>query len=574
MENLNLKELQKINTSKVTYTLYSALGRREERNHHIKAIIVAYIIAKMQSTTAYDTLQDFLDNSDIPDSIKEIISRHQENCWGIVKANLSEFTFDELMAFILFDNTLEDYMQLSPHVSTPASVLKLVDRILDVKDTDEIVELCSGKGNFAVELTARGSKANYTGVELNYNQNDIATIRTSLIKENCSLILSDALEYKSEKKADKGFANYPFSILLCNEQKETFEREAGISNDTIRRASSDWMFNIALMQQLKADGKAVVVMKNGSTWNNTDRKMRQYFVEQGYIEAVISLPAKLFRDTVIQTALYVLSRNNQSVKLVDAKNLFVGERRRNILSDENVEVILKLIEKEGDASIRVTIEELANNEFILNASRYLETVPPIKNGVEFGTVIKNITRGSQLKASDFDEYKSTTPTNYKYLLLSNINDGVISIDNDNQYLTEIPEKLEKYCIKNNDIVLSKIGMPAFKSAVAEIEEGVKVVAGGNLFVIEVDEEKANPFYIQAFFASDLGAVVFKNIYTGAEIPTITIEKLKRMIVPLPPVEEQNIIANRYAASMDELIVLRRKVEKTKNRMKHIFDEGE
>ena len=83
----------------------------------------------------------------------------------------------------------------------------------------------------------------------------------------------------------------------------------------------------------------------------------------------------------------------------------------------------------------------------------------------------------------------------------------------------------------------------------------------NLFVIELDETKINPYYLQAFLSNDLGVAIFKNIYTGGAIPTITLDKLKKMIILFPPLEEQMDIANKYAATIDELVMLNRKSKK-------------
>lgn len=83
-------------------------------------------------------------------------------------------------------------------------------------------------------------------------------------------------------------------------------------------------------------------------------------------------------------------------------------------------------------------------------------------------------------------------------------------------------------------------------------------------------EPINPFYLQALLSSYIG----EKIYTGGAIPTITLEKLKKMIIPLPPLEEQMDIANAYAATTDELVMLNRKTERVKNRLKNIFDKGE
>lgn len=574
METVNLLELKKVDSSKVAYTLFDEFRGLVDENHiYLKSIVCAFVINKMQTTMQYSNLEEFIEKANLTNEQREIISQNAIDCWDIIVSNLSKFTSFELLAFILFYNPSTGIK--GPSMSTPDDLLDLTLSTLNIEDTDEVLELCSGKGNFIIEATAKGCLSKYTGVELNLTEITIAKLRTSVIRENYEYILHDALEFRLGRKVNKIFANYPFMMRspAIIEYKKQLEKSIDLPKDIIRRASSDWLFNLAIMEQLDVNGKAVVIMTNGSTWNNNDEKIRQYFVENGYIESVVSLAPRLFEETAIPVSLVVLSHNNEKVRLVDAKNMFKSERRKNVLTERNIKDILNMLDNDTDLSTTKTIKELSENEFILNASRYFEVLPTVENGVEFEALIKKITRGSQLKASDFDEYKSSTPTNYQYLILSNINDGVITLNNGEQYLKEIPENLEKYCIKNNSIVLSKIGMPTFKSAVAQFDEDTKVVANGNLFIIELDENKVNPFYIQAFLASDLGEATLKSIYTGGAIPTITLEKLKRMMIPVPSLQEQEVIAQKYAAAVDELIILNRKVEKTKDRMKHIFEEG-
>lgn len=69
-------------------------------------------------------------------------------------------------------------------------------------------------------------------------------------------------------------------------------------------------------------------------------------------------------------------------------------------------------------------------------------------------MIVNITRGAQIKASELDELVSYEPTDFQYLMLANIQDGIIS--DDLPYLKELDKKQEKYCIKNNSLVISKM----------------------------------------------------------------------------------------------------------------------
>lgn len=145
---------------------------------------------------------------------------------------------------------------------------------------------------------------------------------------------------------------------------------------------------------MKSDGRAVAIMTNGTTWNSTDRKIREYFVENGLIEATVLLPAKLFPETSIVTTLIIFSHGNNNIKMIDAGENFTKEGRRNILSDTDISDIMDLLKKGGNNSITININEIAENDYIINASRYLEKAPEIKDGVELASIVKSITRGA------------------------------------------------------------------------------------------------------------------------------------------------------------------------------------
>ena len=196
----------------------------------------------------------------------------------------------------------------------------------------------------------------------------------------------------------------------------------------------------------------------------------------------------------------------------------------------------------------------------------------VMNGVPFESITASIMRGVQIKSQELDSLKSETATDKQYLALSNIQDGIISLEG--QYLSDNTENLEKYCIPNRAIVFSKIGVPSFKSAVVEIHGEQKIYATGNLYIIEIDETKANPYYIQAFLASEVGTASLKKIHSGSVAPTISVSELKKMMVPLPSLEEQNRITEKYLVAMDQVILLLRKLEKALHNMKHIYGEEE
>ena len=189
----------------------------------------------------------------------------------------------------------------------------------------------------------------------------------------------------------------------------------------------------------------------------------------------------------------------------------------------------------------------------------------------FETIIRKITRGAQIQASQLDSLVSDEVTDYPYLMLANIQNGMI--DEDLPFLSEIEPKMEKYCIKNNSLIISKNGAP-FKVAIANVAPGKKLLANGNLYVIELDEDKVDPYYIKAFFESDKGAAALRSIVVGAVIPNIGVEQLKKLNVPLVSLEELREISLKYQALTDEVKILKRKVDKAINSLKHIFDESE
>ena len=145
---------------------------------------------------------------------------------------------------------------------------------------------------------------------------------------------------------------------------------------------------------------------------------------------------------------------------------------------------------------------MREHDYNLMASHYLEK-PEVENGVGFGSVIKSITRGAQVKPEILESYKAVMPTNFRYITLSNISNGSIDIEDGQQFITELPKALEKFVIPDKAIVLSKMASPTFRSTVIKTEDKLSMIATGNLYIIEIDESKADPFYIQAFYRSYL-----------------------------------------------------------------------
>lgn len=481
------------------------------------------------------------------------------------------YTADDLVLFSINASGINAFSECP---ATPKSIIKLANSILDIQPKESVADICCGSGSFIIDAWKKQDKAIYFGCDKVYPYVNCTRIRTGLLDGEFLFFPDDAFKLVEDnsKKFDKIFSNYPFiriSDLGCGEGylKRFRERIPSISKAT----TSDWIYNSLLCDLLKENGKAVAIMTNGSTWNRTDKAVRQYFIENGFVEAVISLPAKLFASTSIPTSMIILSKGNDSVKLVDATNIFESGRRGNELSDENIETIIAALKEDGEHYISISKDTLRDNEYNLNFARYVQQKMSFENLATFDSVIKNITRGAGIKADELDKITTNEVTNKNYLMLGNIHDGII--DEELPYLSVIEKNLEKYCLKRNNLILSKNGYP-FKIAVATPKEGQQILANGNLYIIEINEEKANPYYLKAFFESEQGIAALKSIVVGSTIPNIGVESLKALKIPLPSLEEQNKIAEKYQATQDEIKVLKLRLAKAVDRLYHIFDEGE
>lgn len=568
MDITYLKSLEKLDTSDISEAIDRELRIMSGDNKSRYSTILAYILyrASKDNIKDFDSIELFESSCGVDSSIKMELDYYCHDIWPVLdRLKIYGFDEDNLLAYLLFNNDLEDSLR---EASTPRGILKLAVKILDVQENESVLELCSGKGNFFVELALLRENIKYTGIELSMANNFIANIRASVLERDISSVLSDAMTYKAENKADKLFANYPFLINVPD--MENIVKDMEMLPDNIKRASSDWIFNLKLVEQMKSGGKAVAVMTNGTTWNSTDKKIREYFVKSGFIEATILLPPKLFPGISVATTLVIFSHGNTNIKMIDAGENFTKEGRRNVLSDNDISDILDLLQKDGKNSITISIKEIAENDYIINARRYLEKAPEIKDGVAIANIVKSITRGAQLRASDLDENKSAEPTNYRYIMLSNINDGDIYFT-DNQYLKDIQPNLKKFYARNNSIILTKTGSPDFKSAVVQVAEGIEILATGNMFILEIDETKADPYYVQALFDSELGRALFKSIYVGSAIPTISLEKLKKLEIPLPSLEEQNIIGEKYKEELGRIADLKEKLLTSREKLKRIYN---
>lgn len=492
--------------------------------------------------------------------------------------------------------------------SLPENIMKLLSKLLNIKNSEKVADLHCGTGNLLSYLThnTKANSVSYTGIDINNEAIVLAKVTSDIVNNKIEFQQKNVFDLclnKNKPVFDKIISIPPIGMPV-RMLKYTSEYVKHILNDSgssLKITSADWIYNSIICDLLSKDGMGIGLMASGGTWNSSDKDLRKYFIERGLIKCIISLPSKIFDRTNIATSLVVFSHGNEKVTFVDLTNLYMAKTRdeyslyeidemgqnrfekerekeesgkdspifKRYIPDNIIDEIPNILKKNSGISRIVSIQEITENDYNLNPMYYMDNQITFENAVPFGKVIKNITRGISCKSSDIEKIASPVETPYKYLTVSNLSNGII--DADLLSLTSIEEKYKKYCLKSNNLIISKSGLP-YKVAVSEITEN-EVLVNGNLYIITIDESQANPFYIKAFLDSKKGQYLLKRSSVGSVIPNISVEAIKNLQIPLPDMPEQNRIANLFLAAKDEYLINKIKMEKSIDKLFNVFDDN-
>lgn len=532
----------------------------------------AYVAFLMKGAEGKAPIDALLNEGRVNPSVRDYLLSSWDGRWDEpVQMLARQENADVLRDFVLhYDFSSFGGKQTGEH-GTPNCIIDLALAILDIHFGDRVADLGCGYGNFLVETASQHESTELYGIDVDPDSVCLAQIRMDLLGNNARIQQDDMLSCEVAGPFDKIFSNYPFGMRLAHMGRTGKYYDAYRTGETGfgRPSSADWIFNKAVYDSLAPDGRAVAIMTNGAAFNGGDMQARKYFLDNGMIQAVVALPGNLFRNTMISTTLIVLGHNDGPVRFVDASDLAIPGRRWDTMGDDEIDEVVRRLSEDGDFSRLVDRDELAATEYSLFPSRYLGREIELVNPASLGDLAVAIERGAGLTAKDLDGITVDEDTGISYLRLSDITDG--RIGSDLPHISVLDRKLEKQCLKTGDLVISKNGAP-FKIAVAEVPDGQTILANGNLYIIRLDTERVNPNYVAAFLASEDGKELMERMVVGTTIPNLPQKNLKNIEIPVPSLDKQQVVADSYAARLDEIEILKIKLDKARNGAASAYDE--
>jgi len=291
---------------------------------------------------------------------------------------------------------------------TPREVAFLMAYCVDPKEGESVYDPACGSGGFLIKahLVLR-EKLKNQGKEIEiplrlYGQEIDATtfalakinmfihnIETTDIRLGDTLLNPRFIENGKLKKFNIVLANpmwnqKGYSEGFCD--SDPYERfNFGYVGGPKGKSSFDWGWVQHMFASLKEDGRMAVVLDTGSvsrgTGKNKDKEkaVRQKFVDNDFIEAVLLLPENLFYNTGAPgIILFVRRRKPEERKgkilLINASKEFIKGKPKNYLSEENIKKIVDVYKnfKEVEKFSKIiTLEEARKADYNLSPSRFV-----------------------------------------------------------------------------------------------------------------------------------------------------------------------------------------------------------
>ena len=276
---------------------------------------------------------------------------------------------------------------------TPQEVGELLARIviMDKTSVNKVYDPACGSGGlllkFAKILGKENVREGFFGQEINLTTYNLARINMFLHNinyNNFSIERGDTLIHPAhwnDEPFDAIVSNPPYSIkwagksnpILINDERFA---PAGI---LAPESKADLAFTMHMLSWLSPKGTAAIVEFPGVLYRGgAEQKIRQYMIDNNFVDTVIQLPQDLFFGTSIATCILVLKKNksDNNILFVNASEEFTRNTNKNKLSEDNINNIVGLLKDRKSVeskSYLATYNEVKDNDYNISVNSYLKT---------------------------------------------------------------------------------------------------------------------------------------------------------------------------------------------------------
>ncbi len=318
---------------------------------------------------------------------------------GVAELNFGEFEDNQIDLFgdayeFLISNYAANAGKSGGEFFTPQNVSKLIAQLAmhKQKRVNKIYDPACGSGSLLLQAKKHFDnhiiEEGFFGQEINHTTFNLARMNMFLHNINYdkfNIALANTLtdpHYADDKPFDAIVSNPPYSVKWIGSDDPTLINDERYAPAGVLapKSKADFAFVLHSLSYLSSKGRAAIVCFPGIFYRGgAEKKIRQYLVDNNYVETVISLASNLFFGTTIAVNILVLSKSkvDTSVQFIDVsgEDFFKKAVNNNVLTDDHINQIMSIFDSKNDVEYvakSVSFEDVAANEYNLSVSSYVE----------------------------------------------------------------------------------------------------------------------------------------------------------------------------------------------------------
>ena len=275
---------------------------------------------------------------------------------------------------------------------TPADVSELLTRLGTVGKTEvnKVYDPACGSGSLllkAVKVLGRDAVRNgFYGQEINITTYNLCRINMFLHDigfDKFDIACEDTLtnpQHWDDEPFELIVSKPPYSIKWAGDDNPLLINDPRFAPAGVLapKSKADLAFIMHSLSWLASNGTAAIVCFPGILYRGgAEKKIRQYLIDNNFIDCIIQLPSNLFFGTSIATCIMVLKKNKADSKtlFIDASGECIKVTNNNRLTPENIERIVDTFTGRAEVthfSHLAAYEEIREQEYNLSVSTYVE----------------------------------------------------------------------------------------------------------------------------------------------------------------------------------------------------------
>lgn len=485
---------------------------------------------------------------------------------------------------------------------TPYPIVKLAVEMIAPKPNEKVIDPACGSGGFLIQTIshvcrndpdvdkAAYIKEHIRGIEFNPDVALSAMIRLAFEGgAGTEIACANALVENEQlnNSFDVVLTNPPFgskgkvedqrilkSYLLARRWNKTEKSDWEVTRNILAGQSPDILFIEKCLNLLCPGGRMAIVLPDGLLQNVSNSHIRFWIRSQAKVLSVVSIPQEAFVPcgTGIKTSLLLLQKlpakaadvfmarirkigydvKGQPIYKRDNHGRLIRTSSGMCVADDDMEDIVSAYSDFKNGELRTRSDKIYSfPEQLLNTRLDVDHYWP-----EDLQLIEHLKASGAKPLSEIadilnetDDFRLIPDTEIRYIAISDVDSRTMQVVSQQTIRSHEAPSRATYLVREGDIITAisgaSTGTPRHATALLTKDEDGAICSNG--FAVLRNIHGVEPLFLLVYMRTEYYLRQVRRLMTGHAIPSISIEDLSKVLVPIPPKAEQERITNAVAS---------------------------